>query len=149
MLSGEALHYSVTYCTVRTDTGTRWSTRKDLAARPAEIVLGHERDDRAGDLPAALRGRLDRIGEIVVLVTDKPKIDDRNARSGSFADDRVVDNAQRRRTDPSPSCIGIVRVVNRTDRNRQAAMPHGFNHPAIISCELAADRSQLFERIGD
>src|SRR4051794_26234933 len=61
----------------------RRSARKDLAARPAEIVLGHERDDRAGDLPAALRGRLDRIGEIVVLVTDKPKIDDRNARSGS------------------------------------------------------------------
>src|SRR3954451_11683016 len=100
MLSGEALHYSVTYCTVRTDTGTRWSTRKDLAAPPAEIVLGHERDDRAGDLPTAMRGRLDRISKIVVLVTDKAKIDDRNARSGSLADDRVVDHAQRRRTDP-------------------------------------------------
>src|SRR5215213_6737923 len=147
MLAGEALHYSVTYCTVRT--GTRWSTRKDLAAYPAEIVLGHERDDRAGDFPAALRGRLDRIGEIVVLVTDKAKIDNRNACRGGFTDDRVVDHAQRRRPNSSLGCIGIARVVNRTDRSRQAALPHGFDYSAIISCELAADQRQLFERIGD
>src|SRR3954471_18932843 len=66
------------------------SARKDLAARPAEIVPGHECGDRAGDLLAAVRGWLDRIGEILVLVADETKIDDRNARTGSFANDCIV-----------------------------------------------------------
>src|SRR5690242_4975298 len=125
------------------------STRKDLAARPTEIVTGHECNDPAGDLPAAVRGRLDRIGEILVLVADETKIDDRNARTGSFANGRIVDHAQRRRADPSLDCFGIARVVNRADCSRQAAMPHGFDHSGVIPRELAADQRQLLERIGD
>ena len=50
------------------------STHEELATPRTEIVMLKQRDDGVGDLARAFLGRFDRIGKIVILGTDQPKI---------------------------------------------------------------------------
>jgi hypothetical protein len=71
-----------------------------------EGVLGHDLRDLGRDLVPALHGRLDRVGEVGVLVADQAQVDERQAAREGFAGDDVVEQRQPRHRQALPRRTG-------------------------------------------